>query len=329
MTDTWQTELADSYTRIDELLKILQLDPARVPVSLAAAGLFRMRVPKAYAARMIAGNPHDPLLRQVLPLEDELQYHPGYVADPVGDIHSVMEPGLLQKYQARVLMITTGACAVHCRYCFRRNFPYSEQTLSRTREQESLKPIMENATIREVIFSGGDPWVLTDRQLESRIQAIANIPHVSRLRIHTRMPVVLPNRISEGLLEILKATRLKIVVVIHANHPQELDATTARALRRLSESGCHLLNQTVLLKGINDCPDTLEQLSENLFEQGVLPYYLHLLDHATGTAHFEVDDEQATRLMNDLRCRLPGYLVPRLVREEQGVPYKTPIGAYE
>jgi len=326
MTDTWQTELAAAFTRLDDLLDFLQLDRTRLPVSDEAAMQFRLKVPRAYAARMTPGDPHDPLLRQVLPLARELEEAPGYRMDPVGDLAAVIdEAGLLQKYQGRVLMITTGACAVHCRYCFRRHFPYPDHTISKRREQEALVHIAQNPAIREVILSGGDPWALTDAQFAARIQALSLIPHVVRLRIHTRLPVVLPARVTEGLLDILQDTRLDVVVVIHANHPRELDTATGTALKRLARAGYHLLNQSVLLKGINDCPDTLVSLSETLFGQGVMPYYLHLLDRATGTAHFEVELTQALGLMNALRCRLPGYLVPKLVREESGQPFKTPV----
>ena len=326
MNDTWQTELAEAFTRLDDLLDFLGLERAGLPVSDEAATQFRLRVPRAYAARMKPGDPADPLLLQVLPLKHELEDTPGYRMDPVGDLAAVIaEAGLLQKYQGRVLMITTGACAVHCRYCFRRHFPYADHTVSKRREQEALDHIAGNPDIREVIMSGGDPWVLTDTQFAARVRAISQIPQVVRLRLHTRLPVVLPARITEELLETLQDTRLEVVVVIHANHPRELDAATAVALKRLARAGCHLLNQSVLLKGINDCPDTLVSLSETLLGQGVMPYYLHLLDRATGTAHFEVGLDQALDLIHELRCRLPGYLVPRLVREESGQPFKTPF----
>ena len=325
MTETWQTELAAAFTDLHELLDFLRIDPARLPVSPEAASRFRLKVPRAYAARMTPGDPDDPLLRQVLPLSDELRDAPGYQADPVGDLDAIIQPGLLQKYQGRVLMITTGACAVHCRYCFRRHFPYPDQQVSRRREQESLRHIAADSRLTEVIFSGGDPWVLTDEHLASRIRAVADIPHVSRLRIHTRIPLVLPARITDSLLAILTETRLRVVVVIHANHPRELDDATATALERLRTAGCHLLNQSVLLKGINDCPDTLTRLSESLFAAGVMPYYLHLLDKASGTAHFDVGLDPALALTDELRRRLPGYLVPRLVREDPGQPFKTPV----
>jgi EF-P beta-lysylation protein EpmB len=325
MSSTWQTELAASFTRIEDLLQFLQLDPALFPDAESALALFPLKIPKPYAARMQKGNPDDPLLRQTLAVKAEYENPPDYVADPVGDLSATRTPGLLQKYHGRVLMVTTGACAIHCRYCFRRNFPYQEHGMSKRREQEALDYIGYNPDVREVILSGGDPWVLNDEQLTRRITAIAAIPHVQRLRIHTRMPVVLPSRITSELLALLESTRLQVVVVIHANHPRELDQSVEESVRKLRQAGCHLLNQAVLLKTINDSAETLMELSETLFAMGVMPYYLHLLDKARGTAHFEVSETKAVSLMQTLRNRLPGYLVPKLVKEEAGQPCKTPV----
>lgn len=325
MSSSWQTELAESFTDPQELLRFLQLDPTDFPDINLAHSVFSFKVTRSYAGRISKSNPHDPLLRQIVPLSDELYSPAEFLVDPVGDIAASVTPGLLQKYQRRVLMVMTGACAIHCRYCFRRNFPYSENIISKSREEEALTAISTDSDIHEVILSGGDPWVLSDEQLANRINALASIPHVQRLRIHTRMPVILPSRITPALLSILESTRLKVVVVIHANHPQELDHDVEQALNRLRIARCHLLNQAVLLKGINDTVEIQTTLSEKLFSMGVMPYYLHLLDKAKGTSHFEVTQAYAQNLMIEVRRLLPGYLVPRLVREDSGYPYKTPL----
>lgn len=325
MRPTWQAELAASFTDPLELLAFLKLDPGGFPGLPRDFRSFPLRVTRAYAERMTQGDPGDPLLRQVLPLAEELTFHPGFVADPVGDLRSVAGPGVLHKYHGRMLLIVTGACAIHCRYCFRRNFPYEDLTLGRSREDEALGLIAADASIEEVILSGGDPLVLSDDRLGRLIAAIADIPHVRRLRLHTRLPVVLPSRMTPDLAGLLAECRLRIAVVIHANHAAEFDGSVGDALARLRATGAILLNQSVLLKGINDDAATLAALSETLFENGVLPYYLHLLDRAQGTAHFDVSAEQGRRLIEAMRKLLPGYLVPRLVREDAGGAFKTPI----
>lgn len=285
-----------------------------------------MLVPRGYAALMEPGNPNDPLLRQVLPVAAEGEIHPGFSADPVGDTTAALAPGLLQKYRGRALLISTPACAIHCRYCFRRHYPYADAALGTGGEAAAIAAIAADPTITEVILSGGDPLMLDDETLAPLIHALSAIPHLDRLRIHTRLPVVLPERVTSALCRLLAGTRFKIVVVIHANHPRELSEAAAQALDRLRGVGAVLLNQSVLLRGINDAPDTLGGLSERLFRCGVLPYYLHLLDRVQGAAHFEVQEREARQLMSALRLRLPGYLVPRLVREEAGTGTKIPIG---
>ncbi|MDD5034672.1 MAG: EF-P beta-lysylation protein EpmB [Methylococcaceae bacterium] len=315
----WRVELADAYSRIEDLLTFLEL-PNR---EQGRAGLFPFRVTYSYAARMNKGDPSDPLLRQVLPLPEEWEQQDGFIADPVGDRQAVAVPGLLHKYHGRALLITTGACAIHCRYCFRREFPYGEAQLSRSREAQALEHIAADDSIAEVILSGGDPLVLDDERLAELVGKIEAISHVQRLRIHTRLPVVLPSRTTARMVDILASTRLNPVVVIHANHANELDTEVGRALDKLSQAGIVLLNQTVLLKGVNDTPGALSALSERLFELGVLPYYLHLLDKVRGAAHFDLPEASALALYDDLRRHLPGYLVPRLVRESAGEPYKT------
>lgn len=265
------------------------------------------------------------MLRQALPLKEELADLTGFVSDPVGDLRAIAGPGLLHKYRGRVLMIATGACAIHCRYCFRREFPYESNQLGKSSEQEALDIISGDTSLREVILSGGDPLVLNDERMDRLVGAIGAIPHIARLRIHTRLPIVLPSRITAELIRCLSKSRLRMVIVIHANHPAEFDSSVKDALDKLRGTGMTLLNQAVLLRGVNDAADTLVRLSETLFEHGILPYYLHLLDRVRGTAHFDVSAERARRLLEEMRARLPGYLVPRLVREEAGKAYKTPI----
>jgi EF-P beta-lysylation protein EpmB len=324
----WQTLLAQAITDPKELLEVLHISEDWLPAARDAARQFPLRVPRSFVARMQRGNPHDPLLLQVLPLGLELQDTPGFVNDPVGDLASKVAAGMLQKYQGRALLIATGACAVHCRYCFRRHFPYSDELASSDQWSAALDAIRTDSSIDEIILSGGDPLTLNDRRLMQLTQALHGIPHVKRLRIHTRQPVVLPERVDSGLLEWLNSVRLQKVVVIHANHPQELDASVTSACMRLRDAGVTLLNQSVLLKGINDSPGVLAELSELLFAAGVLPYYLHLLDRVQGAAHFDVDEQVAAELMRKLLTRLPGYLVPRLVREVPGHASKTPVALW-
>jgi EF-P beta-lysylation protein EpmB len=326
MHSTWQAELADSYTQPRDLLNALGLGAADFPGLDAAARRFPFRVTRSYAARMKPRDPADPLLRQVLPLGEELSDPPGFLADPVGDLAAAAAPGLLHKYRGRVLLIVTGACAIHCRYCFRREFPYEAQLLSKSRERAALDYIAADASLREVILSGGDPLVLSDARLGGLISELAAVPRLERLRLHTRLPVVLPSRVTPELVGCLADSRLRTVLVIHANHAQELDGAVGRALDRLRAAGVTLLNQAVLLRGINDDADALAALSEALFRHGVLPYYLHLLDRARGTAHFEVPEARGKELLRALRERLPGYLVPRLVREVAGEAFKRPVG---
>lgn len=321
----WQRELAAAITDPAELLARLQLDPALLGPARAAADTFALRVPASYLARMRPGDPHDPLLRQVLPLGAELASPPGYLTDPVGDLPAGRVPGLLQKYRGRALVITTGACAVHCRYCFRRHYPYAEAQLTPGRRAAILAALAGDPQIHEVILSGGDPLSLSDHRLADLVAALGDIPHIQRLRLHTRTPIVLPSRIDERLSKWLAASRLPMVFVLHANHPQELDSTVANALARLRHAGATLLNQAVLLRGVNDNAKVLVRLSERLFETGVLPYYLHLLDPVQGAAHFDVPVAQARALLGEVSSRLSGYLVPRLVREIPGAPAKVPV----
>jgi EF-P beta-lysylation protein EpmB len=292
---------------------------------IAATSHFPFRVTKAYAERIRKGDFNDPLLRQVLPDIAEKLEAAGFNSDPVGDLSSVSHPGVLHKYQGRALLVTTGACAIHCRYCFRREFPYEGQQLVKSRELAALESIGEDPSIQEVILSGGDPLVLSNQRLAGLVSSINRIPHVRRLRIHSRLPIVLPSRVDSELLALFGTARLRVVMVIHANHPHELDGPVGQAILAMTRLGMTVLNQSVLLRGINDSADSLVELSEKLFESGALPYYLHLLDRVTGTAHFEVPEGQARQLMDELRKQLPGYLVPKLVREIPGAPYKQPV----
>ncbi len=321
----WQIALRDAYTRPAELLAMLGLEAKAVGLSEAAARSFAFRVPRAYAALIKLGDPHDPLLRQVLPVTAELRQTAGYLSDPVGDLAAQHPPGLLHKYQGRALLVVTGACAIHCRYCFRREFPYGEAVGS-ARLEDALAALAATPDIEEVILSGGDPLTLSDERLASLVAQVAALPHVRRLRVHSRLAVTLPSRMTPGLIDWLSTTRLAPVLVVHANHAHELSDEFARAVWPLRAAGVTLLNQSVLLRGVNDSPEVLVALSRRLHDCGVLPYYLHALDRARGTAHFAVSTRRARGLMHALRQALPGYLVPRLVREVAGAPFKVPLG---
>ncbi len=321
----WQQALADAVTDPDELLTLLGLEKSALPQALAAATQFPLRVPRGFVARMRYGDPLDPLLLQVLPIAAELVPQPGFSIDPVGDMASRQVPGLLQKYAGRALLVATGACAVHCRYCFRRHFPYGEESASSHSWQPALEHLAADQTVNEVILSGGDPLSLSDRRLTQLTTELQAMPHIRRLRIHTRQPVVLPERVDAGLIGWLDQVRLQKVIVLHVNHAREIDASVRQACRDLAATGATLLNQSVLLAGVNDSSDALADLSEALFDAGVLPYYLHLLDRVCGASHFDVPASVATGLIDELLTRLPGYLVPKLVREVAGMPSKTPV----
>ena len=321
----WQQALADAIADPAELCAVLGLDPALIEPAFAAAGKFPLRVPRGYVARMRRGDPRDPLLLQVLPGAAELVSTPDFNTDPVGDIASSTAPGLLHKYAGRALVVTSGACAVHCRYCFRRHFPYAEQSALRQGWEPVIARLQADPSIHEVILSGGDPLSLSDRRLTQLTDELHAVRHVRRLRIHTRYPLVLPERVDAGLLKWLARVPLQKVVVVHANHANEIDAQVQRACTDLASVGATLLNQSVLLAGVNDSVATLAQLSESLFATRVLPYYLHLLDKVQGAAHFDVDERRALQLHRELTATLPGYLVPRLVREIAGAPAKTAV----
>ncbi len=321
----WQTLLAEAIRDPAELLQALQLDPAVLQQRPFNPHHFPLRVPWGFVKKMQPGDWDDPLLQQVLPLAAEQRHHSGFLHDPVQDLHAVHSKGLLQKYQGRALLITTGACAIHCRYCFRQHFPYSDNQASQNEWQNIINTLNADNTINEVILSGGDPLALADRRLEQLCKHITAIPHIRTLRLHTRLPLVLPERIDTHFLRWFTPLAIQKVVVIHANHANELCNKTHTALQHLQQAGCMLLNQSVLLKGVNDSATALITLSQKLATSQVLPYYLHLLDRVQGAAHFEVDEQHALQLMQALRDQLPGYLVPRLVREISGKRSKTPV----
>lgn len=321
----WQEQLADLVTDPQELLALLGLSPAQVGLAPEALKGFPLRVPRPYLARMRHGDPQDPLLLQVLPLAAELLEVPGYGPDPLQEQDANAVPGLLHKYAGRVLLITTQSCAIHCRYCFRRHFPYADNRPGRAQWQQALDYIAADPSISEVILSGGDPLATSNTYLEWLLQELGSIPHLQRLRLHTRLPLMLPDRVDRTLLDLLAAWRGQVVVVLHANHAREFDAEVDAACTRLRAIGVQLLNQSVLLQGINDSADVLCNLSERLFAAGVLPYYLHQLDKVAGAAHFAVPDARALQLVGEVRSRLPGYLVPQLVRESAGDAAKMPL----
>ncbi|HEY5849527.1 MAG TPA: EF-P beta-lysylation protein EpmB [Lysobacter sp.] len=323
----WQQLWREAVRDPRELLAMLGVDPegAGLGISDEAAAQFPLRVPRGFVARMRHGDRHDPLLRQVLPLDAEMQPMPGFSLDAVGDGAAKAGHGVIRKYRGRALLVTTGSCAIHCRYCFRRHFPYAEETAAAGGWREAVSLIAQDTGINEVILSGGDPWSLATPKLAELTDALSAIAHIRRLRVHTRLPVVLPERVDEALLAWLRALPWPVTVVLHANHANEFDTRVDEAMARLRGAGATLLNQAVLLRGVNDSVDALAELSERGLAAGVLPYYLHQLDRVQGSAHFEVDDETALRLHRELAARLSGYLVPRLVREIAGDTGKRPL----
>ena len=328
----WQRELAEAVRDPLELLSLLGLCPADLgPEStadalIAATRDFPLRVPRSFVARMRPGDPADPLLRQVLAVPAELLQIEGFGTDPLDEAQARDAPGLLRKYAGRALLVSTGACAVHCRYCFRRHYDYgADQPDGQPRWSAALAQLAADAQIEEVILSGGDPLSLGNARLGALLAKLAQLPQLTRLRIHTRTPIVLPARVDAGLLEVLAPWRERLVIVVHANHAAELDDAVLLALRALGAHSTALLNQSVLLAGVNDDATVLAQLSGRLFTAGVLPYYLHQLDRVAGAAHFAVDDRTALQLHAALLASLPGYLVPRLVRENAGESSKTPL----
>ena len=322
----WQKILANGFSSLQDLLTYLQL-PSKLG-SEPAEHYFKTRVPRRFAAKMEPGNPKDPLLLQVLATAQELLEDHRYHTDPLLENTVNPVPGLLHKYLNRVLLTVTGVCAINCRFCFRRHFPYTDNNPGQRGWQQALAYIQNDANIHEVILSGGDPLLASDQILGNLLAALAKIPHVQTVRFHTRVPIVLPERIHPDFIHLLDTKRFHIVMVLHCNHPQELDDTVGQACASMQQAGCLLLNQSVLLKEINDHSTILVALSQRLFAYGILPYYLHLLDPVQGTQHFDLDLETAMGIYQDLQSQLPGYLVPKLVREQAGKPYKTIVGSH-
>ena len=321
----WQSQLSDLITDPAELLNTLQLTDTLLQGAHLATASFKLRVPRAFVAKMQVGNPNDPLLLQVLPHHLELEEHPEFVTDPLGEEQANQQPGVLHKYKSRFLLTLTGACAVHCRYCFRRHFPYQDN-LPKRQDWLNIKQYIESQPdINEVILSGGDPLTLSNRKLAEWIERLSSIKQLKFLRIHSRVPIVIPNRVDEQLISILKNSRLRIIVVVHSNHAAELDDFTCHKLSQLVEQKIIVLNQAVLLKGVNDSAQTLIDLSYRLFDAGVMPYYLHVLDKVKGAQHFDLHTTHIEQLYKDILANLPGYLVPKLVREIAGENNKTPL----
>ena len=321
----WQQRWREAIRDPRELLRQLGLDPVALGVSDEAASQFAVRVPQGFAARMRHGDRHDPLLRQVLPITDELKVVPGFSLDAVGDGAAKKATGVIQKYRGRALLVTTGSCAINCRYCFRRHFDYGTENAAKEGWREAVDAIAQDPDIDEVILSGGDPLSLATHKLVELTDALRQIPHLRRLRIHSRLPVVLPERVDEDLVQWMASLPWPLAFVIHANHANEFDAAVDAAMARLRGAGATLLNQAVLMRGVNDSLQALQDLSERSFAAGVLPYYLYQVDRVEGVAHFEVSDETAKALHAQLTTRLSGYLVPKLVREISGDGSKRPV----
>lgn len=322
----WQSQLSDLITDPSELQSLLELSSEQLlSGAILASEKFKLRVPRAFVGKMNAKNPLDPLLLQVLPHHLELEEHPEFVTDPLGEEAANQLPGVLHKYKSRFLLTLTGACAVHCRYCFRRHFPYQEN-LPKNEDWLNMKNYIEaNPNINEIILSGGDPLTLSNRKLALWLERLSSLKQIQILRIHSRVPIVIPNRIDEQLISLLKNSRLRIVLVVHSNHASELDDFTCSKLLQLSDHHITVLNQAVLLKGVNDSAQTLIDLSYRLFEARVMPYYLHVLDKVKGAQHFDLESSKIDDIYRDVLANLPGYLVPKLVREIAGEKNKTPL----
>lgn len=321
----WIQQLAAVVTDPIQLLKMLELEHLpELQKGAAARQLFALRVPLPFIARMKKGDARDPLLLQVLTQSAEFILSPGYSHDPLDEQQPAV-PGLLHKYHNRALLMVKTGCAINCRYCFRRHFPYQHNQGNKYNWTQALDYIAAHPELEEIIFSGGDPLMAKDTELSWLISRLEAIPHLKRLRIHTRLPVVIPERITETLVQILRQCSLQVVMVTHINHAQEIDLALTEVMCRLKMADVTLLNQSVLLKGVNDTADSLAELSNQLFSIGIMPYYLNVLDKVQGAAHFLVDDNQARQLIHQLLAKLSGFLVPKLIREVAGATSKTPI----
>ncbi|OCA53268.1 EF-P beta-lysylation protein EpmB [Photorhabdus namnaonensis] len=323
--EDWLKQLTDVITDPDELLQLLSLDEhPTLSKGNEARRLFPLRVPRAFVARMQVNDPNDPLLLQVITTPEEFTLTPGFSTDPLDEQRSAV-PGLLHKYRNRALLLVKGGCAVNCRYCFRRHFPYEDNKGNKRNWQQALDYIQQHPELDEIIFSGGDPLMAKDHELDWLISNLEKISHIKRLRIHTRLPVVIPARITTTLCDRLAQSRLQVLMVTHINHANEIDQSLRNSMMLLKQAGITLLNQSVLLRGVNNHSDILADLSNALFDAGILPYYIHVLDKVQGAAHFMVNDEEAKELIRELLTKISGYLVPRLAREIGGEPSKTPL----
>lgn len=321
--ETWQQELVDAVRDPAQLLEILGLPQSLLAGATRASSEFQLMVTRSFLSRMEHGNAADPLLLQVLPVSRELDNIRGYSDDPLQEASARTAPGLIKKYGSRALLVAAGSCAINCRYCFRRAYPYETEPRQLEDWEPALNALEADSAVNEVILSGGDPLLLSDSRLTKLLERLESIPHVSMLRIHSRIPIVLPSRLTSALLGRLLESRLQPVVVVHSNHPNEVAGDCEGALRRLVRAGIPTLNQTVLLRDINDDSGTLVDLSRRLTAVGVMPYYLHKLDRVIGTSHFAVSEERGRELISEIRLQLPGYAVPRFVVEEPGEPHKT------
>ena len=321
---SWQKELANVITDPKKLLSMVNIPVEKYQQHFSARQLFPVRVPRPLINRIKKGDINDPILKQVMPLQAEFEQKEGYLLDPLNE-HDTVAPGLLHKYKHRVLMMVKTGCAINCRYCFRRHFPYADNSPNKTRWQQALTYINKHHEINEVIFSGGDPLMANDEHLQWLVTQLAEIPHIKRLRIHTRLPIVIPQRMTEQLLTLLTETRLKSTLVFHINHANEIDTHVAKMLERIQNARIPLFNQSVLLQGVNDNATILAELSECLFDHGVQPYYLHWLDKVQGAAHFDVDEDKAKAIVRELMTILPGFLMPKFVKEIAGEANKTLI----
>ena len=320
---SWQLLLKESHISATELLDQLQLPHSLLPGAESGHQLFALRAPRPYLERIEKGNPDDPLLKQILPVQEETLKVPGYVQDPLEEGDSNPIPGLIHKYKSRVLLVGSGACAINCRYCFRRHFPYQDNGLSNERIDQVVAYLQQQPDVNEVILSGGDPLATPDQRLDLLISKLEQVKHLKRLRIHTRLPVVIPQRITRELTERLSSSRFKVIWVLHINHANEIDPAVRGAVTQLNTAGMQVLNQSVILRGVNDSVAALTELSEALFDAGILPYYLHAFDPVQGASHFDVPDDRAIQLWQQLQKELPGFLVPKLAREEPGRSSKT------